>query len=380
MGRISQIQKHLSRLSLLLLVLVAWPALADDQPVFLDIGIITFDENIPANLSEQKNKVIYTPVRKAESVYIAFLLKDTLVKTGNWGVTRVIPRYSEIFDVQVQGKILLSTGEKLSLKITVYDASKRVWFARKYQMKTNSYHYNSTQLKRKDPFQSLFDEIAKDINSYKNKLKPKYTNDLREIARIRYARSLSPDAFSGYLKGKKKIRLKRLIARDDPHYGLIEDIKKREHLFADTMDTQYRDFVAETKKHYTEWRHLSYFQVVERRRLRRQSVLQGILGIASVVGAVAAGNSSNRGSRLLSDVAVLSGALLIATSADAGREARIRSESLNDIADSFLTSTSNTTFEMEDMEIILSGTLDEQYGQIRGVLSDIYREERAVSQ
>ena len=380
MGRIQKIQKHLTTSALLLLLVLATPALAATQPIHLDVGIITFDQNIPDDWSKHSKKVIYPAVRKAESIYLAFMLKDTLVKTGQWGIARVIPRTSEIFDVQVQGKILLSDGERLSLQISVFDASKRRWFKRTYKTKANSYHYGRTQIKRQDPFQPLFDKIVADINNYKNKKKAKYLSNLREISRIRYAISLSPGAFSGYLKGKKKLKLVRLVAKDDPHYNLIEDIKKREHLFADTMDTRYRDFVAQSKRDYTEWRQLSYHEVIERRRLRRKSVLEGILGIASIVGAVAAAGDASTGSRILSDVAVLSGVGLIASSADAGKEARIRTETLNDIADSFLTDTEDVIFETEDMEILLSGTLDEQYVQLRSALKDIYLEERAVSQ
>ncbi|HIL97478.1 MAG TPA: hypothetical protein EYG51_16415, partial [Pseudomonadales bacterium] len=85
--------------------------------LYMDIGIIPLETGIPDTEEELKKQLIIPDVRRAESQYIAFHLKDTLEQTGNWGAVRVTPDSSDAIDVEVSGKILGSDGELLRIHL-----------------------------------------------------------------------------------------------------------------------------------------------------------------------------------------------------------------------------------------------------------------------
>jgi len=94
------------------------PALSLAEPVpdalRLDVMILPFDPNLKALEQSQDDIPVSEEVRKAESRYLAYHLKETLEQTGNWGVVRVIPTPSSYQPLIVQGTILASDGENLA--------------------------------------------------------------------------------------------------------------------------------------------------------------------------------------------------------------------------------------------------------------------------
>src|SRR5205807_2074039 len=105
--------------------------------------------------------------RKAESRYVATLLRSTLETSGQWGAVRVAPESAQFIDVIVSGKIVESTGAKLALDITVKDSTGRVWInARRYQTPPDTGSYKTdAALKARDPFQNLHSAIDT-VNGY----------------------------------------------------------------------------------------------------------------------------------------------------------------------------------------------------------------------
>src|SRR5205823_2839483 len=104
-------------------------------------------------------------IRKAESRYIASLLRATLESSGQWGAVRVAPESAQFIDVIVSGRILESTGAKLALEITAKDSTGRVWIdARRYQSPPDTGSYKTdAALKARDPFQNVYSAIANDL-------------------------------------------------------------------------------------------------------------------------------------------------------------------------------------------------------------------------
>ena len=104
------------------------PAVMAAEPLspeeVLDIGIITFDPNIPNDIEESNENLVVPDVRRAESRYIAYHLKNTLENTGNWGAVRVLPNSTESSHIEISGKIISSDGEMLRIKITAIDSKK----------------------------------------------------------------------------------------------------------------------------------------------------------------------------------------------------------------------------------------------------------------
>ena len=94
----------------------------------LDVGVAVFDANVPDDYDEQVKAHISPEVRRAEGNYIAYILKNMLQSTGNWGAVRVVPRATNAVDVVVGGTILKSDGATLQLEARVVDSSGTEWF------------------------------------------------------------------------------------------------------------------------------------------------------------------------------------------------------------------------------------------------------------
>lgn len=342
----------------------------------LDVGITLFDPGVPENYRKAERKQIYPDVRKAESTLFAYLLRNALEKSKAWGVVRVIPRESSTFNVNVYGKILQSTGERLGLQVKVVDASGRQWFKKTYKSKASRYSYEKKHLAKQDPFQSTYEAIASDMLSYRDKLPKKKLKQLENISKIRFARSLSPEAFNDYVKERgKRVKLVRMVADNDPHYERIDKIKQREHLFIDILDARYRDFSIDIQQAYGSWRKDFFRELLARREQRRKSIAQGFLGVLAVAGGILMQDSSSNSTRTAGDVAILGGATLIGSAVSAGQQAAMHSEGIREASDTFNVDAGEQVLEMEDMTITLTGTIDEQYAQLKDVLRDIYVQE-----
>ena len=74
--------------------------------LLMDIGILPLDPNLPKEDEEESKNRVVKDVRNAESRFIAYLLKDTLELTGNWGAVRVIPEPTDAVDIKLSGSIL----------------------------------------------------------------------------------------------------------------------------------------------------------------------------------------------------------------------------------------------------------------------------------
>lgn len=353
------------------------PKAAKAEP--LDVGIVLFDPNIPKDWKTLENKNIIPDVRQAEAAYIPYTLRETLVASSQWGIVRVIPKTSNVFEVIVKGKIQSSTSERLELLVEVSDTTGKTWFKRTYKETTNRFSYEPHRLSRADPFQVIYTRIAQDMLAYQQKISTRDIARMKLISRVKFAQELSPEAFDGYLKkrGSKRVSLVRMASEQDLQYQRINSIREREHLFVDTLDQHYGDFHATMKTSYADWRKYSYEELLAERELRRKSFARGLLGIASVVGGILAQDATTRSGRAAGNVAILAGAGLIKSSLDVGAQAKIHTEALRELGSSFSVDVGDQTLKMEDITVELTGTVDEQYDKLRDVLREIYLQETA---
>jgi len=102
----------------------------EDQ--LMDVGILVF-ENEEITEEEAEDEGTSNDIRKAESHFIPYHLKNTLQQSSQWGAVRVIPAETDSFDLMVKGEILESNGERLALKIDVTDATGKTWFGKNYK-------------------------------------------------------------------------------------------------------------------------------------------------------------------------------------------------------------------------------------------------------
>ena len=81
----------------------------------LDVGVPLFDPGIDEFLGDDEDTA-NPEIRVAESRYAPYLLAETLQRSANWGIVRVMPNSESPMDVQVNGTILRSNGEAMIIR------------------------------------------------------------------------------------------------------------------------------------------------------------------------------------------------------------------------------------------------------------------------
>ncbi|MCF7981176.1 MAG: hypothetical protein K9K86_04275 [Pseudomonadales bacterium] len=342
----------------------------------LDIGVLIFDPGIDELLADKK-AVTLPEIRRAESRYIPYTLTETLQKNGSWGAVRVIPSVESVVDVYVSGKILHSDGERLTLEISVRDVQGQTWFKREYEEMASEYSYDEKKHKQLDPFQGIYNRIANDLLAYRNKLKEQKLKDIRMVSEMKFAQSFSEEAFAEYMTKDKSgyYQLVRLPPDNDPLLQRVRSIRERDYLYIDTLQDYYSSFALEMEKPYREWRKMTYNDVVALRELRREARNRMIAGAAMVLAGVAAAGGGDGSTRAAGQVGVLGGAYMIKSGLDKRAESQIHQEALQELGGSFEAEVEPQVIELEDRTVTLTGTVDNQYNQWRGILYDIYMTE-----
>ena len=136
------------------------------------------------------------------------------------------------------GQIEESNGESLKLTIDAFDASGNHWFSRTYEKDVPQSAYYSP--KEGDVFQDIYNRIANDLYQKKSELSVEQIEQIRRIARLRFANALSPDAFGNHLEEERgRYKVQRLPAADDPMMARVLKIREREYLMVDVINGYY---------------------------------------------------------------------------------------------------------------------------------------------
>jgi hypothetical protein len=344
----------------------------------LDIGVLAVDSNIPADLAKIERELIVPEVRRAESSYISYQLKNTLEYTGNWGAVRVTPESSKSVDLELQGKILKSDGEKLKVLMRVTDAMGKVWFERTYEDTASRFSYKKP---KEDPFQDLYNDIANDLLKTREGLSREQLLEIKTVANLNFASDLAPDAFTDYLDESNRGQVKpvQLPAKTDSMMRRVERIKEQEYLFVDTLDDYYSRFFREMKPSYDEWRHATYDEAIRLREVQRQAKTSLLTGIGLIAVGIAAGSEGNSwATDAAAAGAVVGGIGAIKSGLQRRKEAEIHAESLRELSQSLGTEITPYVLDIEGRTIELSGTAQEQYAQWRKLLQKIYIQETSL--
>lgn len=343
----------------------------------LDIGIALFNPGFD-EIDEDQQELTFGDVRMAETYYTANLLSDTLQSTGNWGVVRVIPDGLSSSDIAVRGTILQSDGETMLVHITVHDSTGQVWIDKDYEEIVSRYSYDNRLQSSRDSFQGLYNRIANDILYYRQQnLSREDLLNIRTISQIQFARSFAPQAFDEYLSADRNgiLQVRRLPAQNDPMLSRIQTIRERDYLYVDTMQYYYANFVRQMEDPYTEFRRLSYDEVMRLNQLERESRRNMILGVAAIVGGLAATQSNSSVANVATYAGILGGGWLIKESFRAGDEALFHIETLAELGQSLSNEVAPQTIELEETSVTLSGNVETQYEQWREILTDMYANE-----
>ncbi|NOR79369.1 MAG: hypothetical protein GQ529_00825, partial [Methyloprofundus sp.] len=257
--------------------------LADEQ--LFDVGIVVFEPGLVDD-----DELLIPEVRKAEARFIPVHLRNTLQQSGNWGAVRVIPENIETLDLIINGTILESDGEVLSLRIIARDATGKVWLNNIYKDKLTNPTASQDNLRgKKDAFQDMYNAIANDLLLIRNQQSYKQIQNIHRVALLRFAQNLAQNAFSAYVVEDKNKLLEaiRMPADNDPMFIRVQKIQAREAMLIDTIDSYYDHFYNEMWDSYAAWRNNHREEMIVYREIQKKAYTRYALGAVAIAGAVA---------------------------------------------------------------------------------------------
>lgn len=353
---------------------------APPEASLLDVGIQIF-QTVKVDAEEAEEQGTHPKILEAEARYIPFHLKTTLQQTGQWGAVRVVPARAEETDVSVSGTLLESNGETLRVAVRVADATGRVWFHNEYVAEVTEKNYAALEKKDLDPYQDLYNRVANDMLAYRGQLAARELTTIRQVALLKFARSVAPHAFGSYVtqdaEGISKVS--RLPADNDPMFERVNRIRAREHMFIDTVNLYYSNLYDDMRRPYGQWRRSSLQELNQKRKLEREAWTRRLLGIAAIVGgAVVGSNSNSSGGAAASSVMVIGGYEVFRSGQQYANDAKVHEEALKELGVSFKADVEPVLDEVEGRTLKLSGSVDAQYAEWRRTLRELFAKETGL--
>jgi hypothetical protein len=358
------------------------PVIQDSQNVpedlLLDVGVAIFDPGLD-DMDDDQEELTNPQIRVAESRYAPFLVAETLQRSANWGIVRLMPNVSSPMDLYINGTILESNGESMAMRIEVKDSTGRPWYTKLYEQEISQFSYDPSQRQQNDPFQILYNNIANDLLAWKKaNIEDDEILEIRMISEMLFAQRFSPEVFDDYLTQNRDgyLEIVSLPADSDPMLGRIRDIRERDFMFIDTVQDYYATYVRQMRLPYDSWREQSYYETITLREIEASARRRFIAGAATVVGGLAAATQgSNYGTVAGGAFAVGAGAYLLRSGFDKQAEARIHMEALEELGQSLENEVAPQVINLDDRTITLSGSVEEQYEQWREIMADLYSAE-----
>jgi hypothetical protein len=345
----------------------------------LDVGITVFDPGLPAEGQPVPDDV-FPELRKAEARFQAIQLMETMQSTGQWGAVRVLPAGHGTTDLRVSGTILLSTGLKMALDIRAVDARGKVWLEKRYRAQAQEAVYLNNEVSKRDPFESIYNEISNDLLQARSKLRAGELQEIRQVSRLQFAANLAPEPFADYLTTDKRgrIRVKRLPAHGDPMMARADNIRASENLFIDTLDQNFAAFFAKMEAPYASWRKYTYEEEKAHKALKRKALTLKILGGLAILGAALVDPGSPVAS-VARDAATIGGTVAIGAGIATSQEAKIHAEAIRELAASVETELEPIVIEVRGQTLRLSGSAETQYQEWQQLMREIWVTETGLT-
>lgn len=347
------------------------------EEFLLDVGVSMFDPGLD-EIRRRDEDTTNHEIRVAESRYAPYLLSETLQRSGNWGIVRLMPNDSSPMDIVIDGTLLESNGEVMTIRIEVADSTGREWYTKVYSEEISQFSYEAQERQKADPFQVIYNNVANDLLAWrKANLSEPQISEIRTVSEILFAKRFSPEAFDSYLVSDRDglYQLSSLPAENDPLLARIRDIRERDFMFIDTVQDYYSTYTREMRVPYDSWREQSFEETIQLRELNDSARRRFIAGTAAVVGGIAAATSGSYAGQVGGAAGVGAGAYLIKSGFDRRGEARIHMEALEELGQSFEDVVTPRVLTLDDRTITLEGNVEDQYAQWREILADLYAAE-----
>ena len=338
----------------------------------LDIGILLFDPNIP----DENKEFIFPEIRKAEARYIPYHLKKTLQDSGFWGGVWVLPEKSEAIDLIISGRIEVSNGLDVSIRIGAWDITGKEWVNKVYSSTIAQSSYSKRRDLTQDPYQNIYNKIANDLVQIKQDLQQQELQRINEIGDIRFAAELIPGVYKDYLtKNKKNIyEAVRLPDNEDSMMQRVYNIQEREFLLLDTLNEYYAQLYENISQPYENWRKLSREDMITYEELKKSARTRKMLGAAALIGAIVSDGDS-QASNSMQQMAIYGGMEAMKSGFSKTSEAKIYKESMKELGTAFDTEAEPLIIELEGQTIRLTGSAQEKFLEWRKLLKQIYTDE-----
>lgn len=349
----------------------------------LDVAVVVFDSGVPkgeldrAVVEELMQDGTFVQIRRAEAMFLAVKLRDALQNSGHWGSVWVTPQESTAVDLNVRAEILQSDGNVVELRVRARDATGRVWLAKDYDMATAASAFNRQRYPTLDPYQDLLNRIANDLAGYRASVATETIADIQTVGELRYASELSPEAFGEYLSesGGGVFEPERLPAAGDPTLQRTRSVRQREHLFFETLDQYYEEFMLQAAESYDGWREYSREDSLRLEEAARAAKMRTGLGALAIAMSIVYGNQSDSNSladRMLADAGLYIGGDLLRSAAVRRQERRLHTQSLQELAESFDDDVKPLVVEIQGTQHRLTGTADSQYEEWQDLIHQLF--------
>ena len=140
------------------------------------------------------------------------------------------------------------------------------------------------------------------------------------------------------------------------------------------------NFVRQMQAPYTEFRRMSYEEVIKYDQLRSKARRNMVIGVAAIVGGIVGVQSDNAAVQYSSYGGLFGGGFLIKDAFNTKDEAQMHVEALAELGNSMQSEIAPKTIALEERIITLTGTVEEQYAQWKEILADLYAEETGTDQ
>ena len=331
----------------------------------LDIAVNVFEVELQASESEQFGEWIFSEIRENEAHYLPYLMKETLLRSNQWGAVRVLPENDPSVDLQVKAKVKASNGKRILVHIEAIDSTGRVWLDQEYlDLASEDDFPDRVRItpgqpfdpkEFVEPFQDIYNAISNSLVKFRSALTEQELVDLKRVSEMIYARDLAPESFDDNLRqdSSNLLTVVSLPAKDDPMLKRVEDMQTRHHLFIDTVDEYYRSLYEQMQPSYAVWRKYSFDQINEDTKAAREQY-----------------DFKNYGQ---------SGSYLTLTQRyDRYRWSKIFELEYREISAGFNNEVGPAILELNKRVYGLSGTMEEQYIQWKRILRQLFSLETEI--
>jgi hypothetical protein len=362
----------------------ATEVMADASPAiskpFMVVPI--FDPNIPKDKARIEELSIWPEVRRTEAVRGAITLTNKLSDTNQFNGVRVTPDSETSAHLYTLGKIQKSNGRELDLEIKVIGIDGKSLFEKNYKFTVDEYDLDNPRTgKNSDLYESFYVEIAGDIAEKIKKVQRRDIDELAKVEELRYADFFEPN-FSTQFTTQNWLGDTVITSypnTEDPMMRRISALKVQDQMFVDNLQTDYQDFYDASNDAYATWQRAAYTETKAASEAKTKAAVKGIVGLLAVAGAVAAGNNAgytDYGTQLGAVVLAVGGVAAIKGAMGDSKQAKAHKETLSELGKSLNSEIAPRVMELEDTEIELKGSAQEQYASWRIALRKVYEQEQ----